>query len=183
MVLAKYFLRLTTLTVGFPCFFLSCKANARVKFAKTGHGPHSSTLFVIWVVRLLFVLFCVLFVCKCILPSDDNPTAVNKYINKPCIPKESRWSRWLFETNTCRISVHGLTFKPTCYVNFTVTAWWTSNFTKETASQNWHFFTPWRFERFYLHKITMADRRLSWDCRQKPLTICRTDFIMAIVMK
>jgi len=27
---------------GFPCFFLSCKANARVKPAKKGHGPHSS---------------------------------------------------------------------------------------------------------------------------------------------
>jgi len=26
----------------FPCFFLSCKANARVKPAKTGHGPQSS---------------------------------------------------------------------------------------------------------------------------------------------
>jgi hypothetical protein len=29
---------------------------------------------------LLFVLFCVLFVCKCVLPPGDNPTAVNKYI-------------------------------------------------------------------------------------------------------
>ena len=29
---------------------------------------------------LLFVLFYVLFVCKCILPLGDNPTAVNKYI-------------------------------------------------------------------------------------------------------
>jgi hypothetical protein len=66
----------------FPCFFLSCRANARVKLAKTGHGPHSSTLFVIWVVRLLFVLFCVLFVCKCVLPPCDNPIAVNKYIKK-----------------------------------------------------------------------------------------------------
>ena len=28
-----------TLTDVFPCFFLSCKANA---FAKTGHGPHYS---------------------------------------------------------------------------------------------------------------------------------------------
>jgi hypothetical protein len=37
------------LTVGFPCFFLSCKANARVKHAKTGHCPHSSTLVVICV--------------------------------------------------------------------------------------------------------------------------------------
>ena len=33
---------MTTLTEVFPCFFLSCKANARVKPAKTGHGPHSS---------------------------------------------------------------------------------------------------------------------------------------------
>jgi hypothetical protein len=32
----------TTLTEVFPCFFLSCKTNARVKPAKTGHDPHSS---------------------------------------------------------------------------------------------------------------------------------------------
>ena len=57
----------TTLTEVFPCFFLSCKANARVKLAKTGHGPHSSKLLVICVVLLLFVLFHVLFVCKCVL--------------------------------------------------------------------------------------------------------------------
>jgi len=31
-----------TLTEVFPCFFLSCKANARVYLAKTGHGPHPS---------------------------------------------------------------------------------------------------------------------------------------------
>ena len=71
---------MTTLTEVFPCFSHSCKANARVKLAKTGHGPHSSTLFVICVVRLLFVFFCVLFVCKCVLPPGDNPIAVNKYI-------------------------------------------------------------------------------------------------------
>jgi hypothetical protein len=29
---------------------------------------------------LLFVWFCVLFVCKCVLPPGDNPVAVNKYI-------------------------------------------------------------------------------------------------------
>jgi len=52
--LTKVFL---TLTEVFPCFFLGYKANARVKLAKTGHGPHSSTLVVICVVRLLFVLF------------------------------------------------------------------------------------------------------------------------------
>ena len=81
--LTKVLLNLTkvfpTLTEVLPCFFLSCKANARVKLAKTGHGPHSSTLVVICVVRLLFVLFCVLFVCKCVLPPGDNPIAVNKY--------------------------------------------------------------------------------------------------------
>ena len=58
---SEVFLNLTeiflTLTEVFPYFFLSCKANARVKLAKTGHGPHSSKLDVICVVLLLFVLF------------------------------------------------------------------------------------------------------------------------------
>jgi len=80
----EVFLNLTevflTLTEAFPCFFLSCKANARVKLAKMGHGPPSSTLVCICVVRLLFVLFYLLFVCKCVLPPGDNPIAVNKYI-------------------------------------------------------------------------------------------------------
>jgi len=39
-----------TMTEVFPCFFLSCKANARAKLAKTGHDLHSSTLVVICVV-------------------------------------------------------------------------------------------------------------------------------------
>ena len=81
--MTEVFLNLTevflTLTEVLPCFFLSCKANARVKLTKTGHGPHSSTLVVICVV-LLFVLFYVLFVCKCVLPPGDNTIAVNKYI-------------------------------------------------------------------------------------------------------
>jgi hypothetical protein len=47
-----------TLTEVFPYFFLSCKANARVKAAMMEHGPHSSKL---------FVSFCVLFVCQCVL--------------------------------------------------------------------------------------------------------------------
>jgi asparagine synthetase B (glutamine-hydrolysing) len=42
---AEVFLNLTEvflkLAEVFPFFFLSCKANARVKLAKTGHGPHS----------------------------------------------------------------------------------------------------------------------------------------------
>jgi hypothetical protein len=36
-----YVIFFSTLTVVFPCFFFSFKANARVKPAKTGHGPHS----------------------------------------------------------------------------------------------------------------------------------------------
>jgi hypothetical protein len=80
-----------TLTEDFSVLFLSCKANARVKLAKTGHGQHSSIVFVLFgcyylccsvvicVVRLLFVLFYVLFVCKCVLPPGDDAVAVNKY--------------------------------------------------------------------------------------------------------
>ena len=50
-----------TLTEVFPYFFLSCKANARVKPAKMGHVPRSS----------IFVLLYVLFVlcrslCLCV---------------------------------------------------------------------------------------------------------------------
>jgi hypothetical protein len=82
-ILTEVLLNLTevlTLTEVFPCFFLSCKANARVKLAKTGHDPPSSVNVVICVVWLLFVLFYVLFVCKWVLPPWDNPIAVNKYI-------------------------------------------------------------------------------------------------------
>jgi hypothetical protein len=52
-----------TLTEVFPCFFLSCKANARVKPAKTGHGLHSSKIFVLFYV--LFVL-CRSVYCLCV---------------------------------------------------------------------------------------------------------------------
>jgi hypothetical protein len=59
-----------TLTEVFPCFFLSCKANARVELTKTGHGPYSFTLVVICVVWLLFVLFgcylCCSMCCLCV---------------------------------------------------------------------------------------------------------------------
>jgi hypothetical protein len=51
------------LTEAFPCFFLSCKANARVYLAKTGHGPHSSQLVNCVVLRI----FCVDSVVLCIV--------------------------------------------------------------------------------------------------------------------
>jgi hypothetical protein len=54
-----------TLTDVFPCFFLSFKANARVKTRKDGHSPHSSYCVVLCIVR--FVSVCVLLVCKFVL--------------------------------------------------------------------------------------------------------------------
>ena len=55
------------LTEVSPCFFLSCKANARVQLAKTGHGPHSSKNFCVVLHIVCFVSLCVLFVYKCVL--------------------------------------------------------------------------------------------------------------------
>jgi hypothetical protein len=86
------------------CFFLSFKANARVKLAKTGHGQHSSR-FVIRVVLLLIVMFYILFLCKCVLPPGVNPIAVDKYINininvtahQACV-----LCGWRSERSTCR---------------------------------------------------------------------------------
>jgi hypothetical protein len=105
--LTEVFLNLTdgflTLTEVYPCFFLSCKANVTVKLTKMGHGPHSSTLVVICVVRILFVLFYVLFVCKCVLPPGDNPLAVNKYINS-----NQSVLYVIFEVQNCQI--YGIQF-------------------------------------------------------------------------
>jgi hypothetical protein len=42
LVIFYCYVYVSTLTEVFPCFFLSCKANARVYLAKTGHGPYSS---------------------------------------------------------------------------------------------------------------------------------------------
>jgi hypothetical protein len=44
-------------------FSVLCKANARVKLAKMGHGPHSSKIFVLFYV--LFVL-CRSVCCLCV---------------------------------------------------------------------------------------------------------------------
>ena len=80
LIVVYVFLDAATLTEVFPCFFLGCRANARVILAKTGHGPHSSKICCVVVCIVCFVLFYVLFVCKCVLPLGDNPIAVNKYI-------------------------------------------------------------------------------------------------------
>ena len=56
------FLDAATLTEVFPCFFLSCKANARVHLAKTGHGPHSPKLLCCSMYCLFCVVLCSVYV-------------------------------------------------------------------------------------------------------------------------
>jgi hypothetical protein len=51
----------------FPCFFLSCKANARVKPRKDGARPALILIFVFFYVLFVFVSFSVLFVVICVL--------------------------------------------------------------------------------------------------------------------
>jgi hypothetical protein len=77
---------MTNLTEIFPCFFLSCKANVRVKPTKTGHGPHSSKLlfcsmyFCVDLCIVCFVSFSVLFVCLCV-PYDCHRVATQLQLN------------------------------------------------------------------------------------------------------
>jgi hypothetical protein len=49
---------MATLTEVFPCFFLNCKANSRVKPAKTGHGPHSFYFLCCSMYFLFYVFLC-----------------------------------------------------------------------------------------------------------------------------
>ena len=64
LIVVYVFLDAATLTEVFPCFFLGCKANARVLLAKTGHGPHSSKIVVLFYV--LFVLYRSRMHCLCV---------------------------------------------------------------------------------------------------------------------
>jgi hypothetical protein len=54
-----------TLTEGFPCFFLSCKANSRVQIAKTGHGPHftNQLIFYCYVLLIFYCYVWLIFYC------------------------------------------------------------------------------------------------------------------------
>jgi hypothetical protein len=56
--------------VLFPQLQGKCQGKTRKDGARTA-------LSVVW---LLFVLFYVVLVCKCVLPPGDNPIEVNKYI-------------------------------------------------------------------------------------------------------
>ena len=63
LIVVYVFLDAATLTEVFPCFFLGCKANARVILAKTGHSQHSSKIVVL--LYVLFVLYCSMY-CLCV---------------------------------------------------------------------------------------------------------------------
>ena len=63
LIVLYVFLDAATVTEVFPCFFLGCKANARVILAKTGHGQHSSKIVVLFYV--LFVLYRSMY-CLCV---------------------------------------------------------------------------------------------------------------------
>jgi len=62
VIVVYVFLDAATLTQVFPCFFLSCKAKARVNLAKTGHGPHSHKL----LCCSMYCLFCVVLSTVCV---------------------------------------------------------------------------------------------------------------------
>jgi len=58
---------LATLSEVFPCFSLSCKANVRVKPAKTGHGQHSSQISCYLCFSVVICVFYVICVVLCIV--------------------------------------------------------------------------------------------------------------------
>jgi hypothetical protein len=57
---------MNTLTEVFPCFFLSCKANAIVN-AQRGGTARNLPNFCVVACIVCFVSFCLLFVCICVL--------------------------------------------------------------------------------------------------------------------
>ena len=93
LIAVNVFLDAATLTEVFPCFFLSCKANARVNLAKTGHGPHFPKLLCCSMYCLFCVVLCIVCVSMCTvpLPPSGNPIAVNKYISIKIIINPSCW--------------------------------------------------------------------------------------------
>ena len=119
---------MTTLTEVFPCFFLSCKANAGEKTAKTGHGPHSSYFLCCSMYFLccsMYSLFCdvlcivCVYMCTVLLPPGGYPIAVNKYIisyhilayevKGKCIPCRTLHTVWVWQW--CTAPLFGDTWK------------------------------------------------------------------------
>ena len=61
--------------------FLNCKANARVKLAKSGHGPHLFRIIVFCVV--LVNVLCYRLYAVLLLQSGSNMTGTDLCVNKP----------------------------------------------------------------------------------------------------
>ena len=89
MLFSIYFLPTpATLTEGFPCFFLSCKANAGVYLAKTGQDRHSSLISELCFSMYCLCRLCCTVYCLCVnvystilLPPGVNPFKVKCIIS------------------------------------------------------------------------------------------------------
>jgi hypothetical protein len=73
----------TTLNMVLMCFFLSCKANARVQLAKTGYGRHFPVYsFIIVLFRALYSVYCLCVNVYCTAANGCQPVyclCVNVY--------------------------------------------------------------------------------------------------------
>ena len=100
------FLDAATLTEVFPCFFLSRKANTRVKLAKRGTARTLPNCCVVLCI-ICFVSFCVLFVCKCVLYCCHRVTTQLQLINISyhiCWYRRTLQCRFKYTFFSCNIS-------------------------------------------------------------------------------
>jgi hypothetical protein len=81
-LLSYCMLCMATLTEVFPCFFLSCKANASIKPGKTGNSLHYSYFLCCSMYCLFCVVLCIVcvYMCTVLLALGGYSTAMNKYI-------------------------------------------------------------------------------------------------------
>jgi hypothetical protein len=86
-----------TLTEVSPCFFLSCKANTRVKLAKTWHGPHNSQInCVVLSIVCVLCIICVQ-ICAVLLPRVVNSITVKNisiYNKIYSYSVDETWESW-----------------------------------------------------------------------------------------
>jgi len=74
------------MTEVFPCFFLSCKANARVNLAKTVHGPHFPKLLCCSMYCLFCVVLCIVSLSVCI-----NQRSLFIFVYQ-CLSQNGKWA-------------------------------------------------------------------------------------------
>jgi hypothetical protein len=124
---------LATLTEGFPCFLLSCKAKCQGITRKDGAQPALFQNFCVVLYTVCFVS-CALFMRKCVLyctvllPPGGYPIAVNKYIMKihwAVIPYKGKlilfcdihFFNWINQPDAANSQVYYLSFRysSTCF--------------------------------------------------------------------